>query len=184
MRAVVNGSSSQNQAGPTALIAGKSASVTPITSSPAPGGQAAPEKQLPFAQSPASHSPQPALLLKSATASNVFGQVTAKLDANGTAVSLQPAQPAVTQSTQQTSDLYVLIHQSLKALRKSLGDQAKVNPALKDRMGDMRREIRKSVGQLTGGAGANRPQVGIRMAMQPGFVCADCHRRWLRSPRC
>jgi len=38
-------------------------------------------------------------------------------------------------------------------------EQAKVNRALKDRMGDMRREIRKSVGQLTGGTGGvNRQQ--------------------------
>jgi nucleoporin GLE1 len=41
-------------------------------------------------------------------------------------------------------------------------EQTKTNPALKARMGDMRRELRKSVGQLTvslGVAGVNRSQV-------------------------
>jgi len=49
-------------------------------------------------------------------------------------------------------------------LRKFMADQAKTNPALKGRMGDMRREIRKSVGQLTvtqGVAGVNKVQVCV-----------------------
>ncbi|KAK4142296.1 GLE1-like protein-domain-containing protein [Dichotomopilus funicola] len=64
-----------------------------------------------------------------------------------------PAQPL--------PDRYTTIHKNLKMLRKSLTDQAKANPALKSRMGDMRREIRKSVGQLTvtqGVAGVNKTQ--------------------------
>ncbi len=41
-----------------------------------------------------------------------------------------------------------------------MAEQAKLNPALKSRMGDMRREIKKCIGQLTGGApGVNRQQV-------------------------
>ncbi|KAK4239132.1 hypothetical protein C8A03DRAFT_32813 [Achaetomium macrosporum] len=58
-------------------------------------------------------------------------------------------------------DRYTEIHKNLKALRKSMAEQAKTNPALKARMGDMRREIRKSVGQLTvssGVAGVNKTQ--------------------------
>ncbi|KAK1760453.1 putative nucleoporin GLE1 [Echria macrotheca] len=62
-------------------------------------------------------------------------------------------------ATETTLDRHSVIHKNLKTLRKSLADQAKSNKALKDRMGDMRREIRKSVGQLTGGApGVNRTQ--------------------------
>jgi nucleoporin GLE1 len=38
-------------------------------------------------------------------------------------------------------------------------DEAKQNLELKRRVGEMRREIRKSVGQLTEGRGANRQPV-------------------------
>jgi nucleoporin GLE1 len=68
------------------------------------------------------------------------------------------AQPQV--SAQTPPDRYTTIHKNLKELRKSMVEQAKTNRALKERMGDMRREIRKSVGQLTGGVpGVNRQQV-------------------------
>jgi nucleoporin GLE1 len=60
----------------------------------------------------------------------------------------------------QDLDRYQTIHQNLKALRKDLVEQARSNPGLKARMGDMRREVRKSVGQLTGEKGANVTQVG------------------------
>jgi nucleoporin GLE1 len=64
-------------------------------------------------------------------------------------------------STQTRPDRYAEIHKNLKMLRKFMADQAKTNPTLKGRMGDMRREIRKSVGQLTvtqGVAGVNKVQ--------------------------
>jgi nucleoporin GLE1 len=59
-------------------------------------------------------------------------------------------------------DRYLEIHKNLKVLRKSLTAQAKTNPRVKARMGDMRRELRKAVGQLTptqGVAGVNKIQV-------------------------
>ncbi|KAK3403283.1 GLE1-like protein-domain-containing protein [Sordaria brevicollis] len=69
------------------------------------------------------------------------------------------AKPPAPAPTQQGPDRLTVIHKNLKELRKSMLDQAKANPALKSRMGDMRREIRKCVGQLTGGgAGVNRQQ--------------------------
>lgn len=74
----------------------------------------------------------------------------------------ETARPAAPQPTQAGPDRYTEIHQNLKKLRKFMIDQAKTNPALKGRMGDMRREIRKSVGQLTvtqGVAGVNKVQV-------------------------
>ncbi|KAL8798971.1 MAG: hypothetical protein Q9182_006249 [Xanthomendoza sp. 2 TL-2023] len=59
---------------------------------------------------------------------------------------------------------YLGIHQTLKELRKFMMQQAKQNPALKEKMGDMRRELRKSVGQLREGKGKNTPQVSARTA--------------------
>ena len=59
-------------------------------------------------------------------------------------------------------DRYTEIHKNLKVLRQSMLQQTKSNPLLKAQMGDMRREIRKSVGQLTlsaGTAGGNTGQV-------------------------
>jgi nucleoporin GLE1 len=75
----------------------------------------------------------------------------------------QASSPALRSAT--GPDRYQTIHQNLKDLRKDLVQQAKVNPRLKARMGDMRREIRKSVGQLTGEKGANTSQV-IRETFQ------------------
>lgn len=54
---------------------------------------------------------------------------------------------------------YREIHHRLKDLRKFMATSAKQNPTLKKRMGDMRREIKKCVGQLTDGKGVNRTPV-------------------------
>ncbi|CAK7565111.1 MAG: hypothetical protein SEPTF4163_003020 [Sporothrix epigloea] len=55
---------------------------------------------------------------------------------------------------------HITIHKNLKELRKYMTQQAATNPALKNRMGDMRRDIRKSFGQLTsGGLRENKLQV-------------------------
>lgn len=58
-------------------------------------------------------------------------------------------------------DRYVIIHKNLKDLRKSIADQSTTSRALKARVGDMRRELRKKLGQLSVGGepGANRSQV-------------------------
>ena len=78
--------------------------------------------------------------------------------------------PAIQQSTLITQPIqdsqieaehsrYLEIHGALKELRKFMMAQAKQNAQLKGAMGDMRREIKKSVGQLRDGKGANRVQV-------------------------
>lgn len=78
--------------------------------------------------------------------------------------------PPVQQSTPTTQPIqntqseaehsrYLEIHRALKELRKFMTAQAKQNAQLKGAMGDMRREIRKSVGQLRDGKGANKVQV-------------------------
>jgi nucleoporin GLE1 len=80
---------------------------------------------------------------------------------NGVAPSAQTQQPVTQPSAQPAQpDQYLLIHKNLKGLRKFMLEQVKTNSALKSRMGDMRREIRKTVGQLTGGE-QNKPQVWI-----------------------
>ena len=56
-------------------------------------------------------------------------------------------------------DRYLEIHKGLKDLRKYMVIQSNQDPALKKRMGDGRRAIRKCVGQLTGDAKARESPV-------------------------
>ncbi|KAI1462418.1 GLE1-domain-containing protein [Annulohypoxylon moriforme] len=69
-----------------------------------------------------------------------------------------PTSTSTKSSVGVTADRYTEIHQNLKRLRESLSQQSKSNPALKQRMGDMRRELRKNMGQLVGTKGGNRKQ--------------------------
>ena len=55
---------------------------------------------------------------------------------------------------------YLDIHERLKGFRKSLIEYGRTNRALKEKIGNTRREIRKSVGQLVEGKGANKIPVG------------------------
>lgn len=50
---------------------------------------------------------------------------------------------------------YLEIHKNLKELRNFMDQQAKQDPKLKSQMGDMRRTVRKSVGQVIEGKGVN-----------------------------
>ena len=54
---------------------------------------------------------------------------------------------------------YVEVHRRLKQLRHDMLGLARQEPNLKKQLGEMRREIRKSVGQLTEGRGANKAPV-------------------------
>lgn len=56
---------------------------------------------------------------------------------------------------------YLALHQRLKEMRKWLIDQGKQQPALKQATGDLRRVIRKCVGQLRAGKGTNKVQVSF-----------------------
>lgn len=56
---------------------------------------------------------------------------------------------------------YLEIHQNLKRLRHFIIDNGKKDPALRKKTGEMRREIRKSVGQLTSGRGATTIPVSL-----------------------
>jgi nucleoporin GLE1 len=69
---------------------------------------------------------------------------------------------------------YVELHQTLKEMRKWLKDLSQGQPALKSTIGNMRRSIKKSVGQLRAGPGANKSQVrNIPPILFSGCRCLD-----------
>lgn len=55
---------------------------------------------------------------------------------------------------------YLELHQHLKKFRKHMEKLAKTDPTLKPKLGNMRRTIKKCVGQLTETKGANKQPVG------------------------
>lgn len=81
--------------------------------------------------------------------------------------SIVTTQPIQNTQLEAEHNRYLEIHRALKELRKFMATQAKQNAQLKASMGDMRREIRKSVGQLRDGKGANKVQV--RFFYSPHF---------------
>jgi nucleoporin GLE1 len=56
---------------------------------------------------------------------------------------------------------YVELHQHLKKFRQYLKDEGKANAIVKQNMGDIRRSIKKCVGQLREGKGTNKGQVRV-----------------------
>lgn len=93
----------------------------------------------------------------------------------------QPSAPQSTAVSGLTTDMahrelvhqkYMELHKRLKQLRKFVTDQSKANPQIKKRIGEMRREIRKSVGQLTSEKGANRTPVSLSSLIR--ITGADC----------
>ncbi|KAI9820003.1 MAG: hypothetical protein M1827_006574 [Pycnora praestabilis] len=79
-----------------------------------------------------------------------------------------PRLPTLKSSTSEkelAQQQYVEIHKRLKQLRKFMVQQSKQNPNLKERMGDMRREIKKCLGQLTEGKGANQGSINKIVAI-------------------
>ena len=79
-------------------------------------------------------------------------------------------QPILDTQLEAEHSRYFEIHHALKELRKFMMAQAKQNAQLKAAMGDMRREIRKSVGQLRDGKGANRVQVLLSVLCQSSYM--------------
>ncbi|KAI0459970.1 GLE1-domain-containing protein [Xylaria acuta] len=73
--------------------------------------------------------------------------------------------PSAPSTSKPPVDQYVVIHQNLKRLRVSLAEQAKSLPLLKARMGDMRREMRKSMGQIVTEKGGNKKQMATIQAL-------------------
>ncbi|KAL9943029.1 hypothetical protein D7B24_009095 [Verticillium nonalfalfae] len=87
----------------------------------------------------------------------------ARATAAAPAATANQAAPAV--AALPTSDRYAQIHQELKKLRKELDKQSKVvGSPLKGKLGDMRRQARKAMGQLTAGKGANARPINTIVA--------------------
>jgi nucleoporin GLE1 len=75
---------------------------------------------------------------------------------SATPLAVSPSQPRRSAPVQR----YRQIHQELKKLRKNLQAESKIaGSPLKGKLGMFRREIRVSIGQLTGGKGANAQPV-------------------------
>ncbi|KAL4886527.1 hypothetical protein BJY04DRAFT_74293 [Aspergillus karnatakaensis] len=69
---------------------------------------------------------------------------------------------------------YVELHQHLKKFRQYLRNEAKSNPTIKQTMGDMRRSIKKCVGQLREGKGVNKNQTQeIRTTLEKAVSIAE-----------
>ncbi|OJJ63531.1 hypothetical protein ASPSYDRAFT_140225 [Aspergillus sydowii CBS 593.65] len=69
---------------------------------------------------------------------------------------------------------YVELHQHLKKFRQYLRNEGKTNPIIKQNMGDMRRSIKKCVGQLREGKGANKNQTQeIRTTLEKAASIAE-----------
>jgi nucleoporin GLE1 len=179
-----NGIAPQQQATtPAAPVAASLPGVVPVPKPPAVAQPTQPQTQTPAAiPNKASEPTRPA-----GSVLGINGLLNNSPQPNGVAstpgTSRSPAPPPA----QPRPDRYSEIHKNLKILRKSMADQSKTNPALKERMGDMRREIRKSVGQLTvssGVAGVNKTQVktapvselsGLHFTDEPNTATQDSH---------
>lgn len=152
---LLNGSSSQASASTTTTAVPQPPTTSPATNI-AVSSLLTPPNSNPFAASVQTPTPSPT---PAAPAANAFAPAQQQGQTNGTVVS-QTAKPAPQLRSPAPPDRYETIHKTLKQLRRFMLDQAKTNRALKDRMGDMRRDIRKCVGQLIHGPpGANRSQV-------------------------
>ena len=88
-------------------------------------------------------------------ASNSLTQQATQSSNSFTQQAITPGNPQWEQEHQRFLD----IHQNLKQLRAGMSKQAQGNPELKKNMGDWRRSIRKSVGQMREGKGANKVPV-------------------------
>ncbi|RYP01712.1 hypothetical protein DL764_006137 [Monosporascus ibericus] len=88
---------------------------------------------------------------------------------NSSPAAAKPSQAVITPtpkpSTASIADRYVQIHQNLKKLRASMTEQTKTSPPLKQRLGNMRRELRKNMGQLVGEKGGNKKQIAAIQAL-------------------
>jgi nucleoporin GLE1 len=82
-----------------------------------------------------------------------------KVSINSTTAPSGPPHDSTSSHAFPGAEKYLEIHKRLKQLRAFVTEHAKQDPGLKKKMGEMRREIRKSVGQLTEGRGANRTPV-------------------------
>lgn len=69
--------------------------------------------------------------------------------------------PASNPEREEEHRRFIAIHRNLKELRKFLTSESSKFPQVKQQMGEMRRELKKCIGQLTEGKGANRGPVSL-----------------------
>ncbi|KAI9149322.1 Nucleoporin GLE1 [Paramyrothecium foliicola] len=146
--------------------AGKKTPFGPSASLPSAGFPPASAAQQPNGTSvPAGPSAKPPVLQNQpAPKSNGFPVQAAVAPKQPTAVAAPNPQAALVQR-------YSQIHQELKSLRKNLQAMAKTaGPPLKSQIGVFRREIRVSIGQLTGGKGANAAPVSSQSPLHLTIV--------------
>ncbi|GKT40823.1 nucleoporin GLE1 [Colletotrichum spaethianum] len=143
----VNGTTEQVAAKTeTAAPAISKSQQAPLTSTPAPALQAA--------KAPLSVPSPPPAKEPSAPPAQANGFLTKPAEPAQPKPVAQPVAPAP--AALPTADRYTEIHQALKKLRKDVETLSKQpGSPLKGKLGDMRRQIRKSIGQLTAGKGAN-----------------------------
>lgn len=65
---------------------------------------------------------------------------------------------------------YIEIHQNLKKLREMVKQGVQQDSKLKERIGDMRREIKKCVGQLISGKGANKAPASFQTFLHEQLI--------------
>lgn len=65
---------------------------------------------------------------------------------------------------------YIEIHQNLKKLREMVKQGVQHDSKLKERIGDMRREIKKCVGQLISGKGANKAPASFQTFLHEQLI--------------
>ncbi|KAI1501084.1 GLE1-like protein-domain-containing protein [Biscogniauxia marginata] len=112
----------------------------------------------PFQQQPTQSLGKPSPFSQPAAA-NPFAKLAPSQQNGAVQVPPKPVAPSP------EKDRYVEIHQNLKKLRASLAQEAKSSPPLKTRVGDMRRELRKNMGQLVSEKGGNKKQIAAIQAL-------------------
>lgn len=79
---------------------------------------------------------------------------------------LVPGDPKV----EEEHEKYIEIHRNLKKLREMVKQGVQPDSKLKERIGDMRREIKKCVGQLISGKGANKAPASFQTFIHEHLV--------------
>ncbi|KAL5336966.1 hypothetical protein BJX70DRAFT_259942 [Aspergillus crustosus] len=101
-------------------------------------------------------------------------EAAAQAQAQQAARQKQPGASRLTDEEIKIHQRYVELHQHLKKFRQYLRDESKSNPMIKQTMGDMRRSIKKCVGQLREGKGANKNQTQeIRITLEKAVSIAE-----------
>lgn len=112
------------------------------TAAPAPTANANPNP-------PAQSTLQPSLQTKPAAAAAVNGSATAKPHTSNATTAPTPSATSAPAPHDAKRQRAVEIHRSLKQLRAAIASQSSQNKPLKSRAGDLRRELRKVIGQLS-----------------------------------